>query len=330
MQPFFSMRYRSLIAVSSLFLVACSGGSIDIQPLPPEDVLAKAAKATQSLESTKYILTGNVKARSSDFWSVSGSVRVDGVLRGAGKQMRFQMDTDADVTTAEGQFNVDGTLEVIVASEDEVYMNLHSLTTQPPNPILRPDLVGKLASKWWLLPQGDALPVTGQVTPDPRLLHAQSQVVRIVKDNGIKNMNGASVYHYNVELDKEKLVAYMKQAAEGSAEFDAAAIKESLEDVIATGQLWVDASTYFVHKLQWDIEGYPLQNGGNLTAKFTVDFSDHNSAPEIIPPADAKVFSPYELLSFPNDTIGDDELFEGDSSLDDDTINSILRSMDSY
>lgn len=323
------MRLRLFVASTSVILTACTAAPSTIEPLSSDVVLSKAAKATHTLDSAKYILTGNVDSKNSDFWSTNAVIRMEGILHDAGKQMKFQLDADAAIVTPEDSFTIDATLEVIVASESEVYMNLHSLTVQPPNPILRPDLVGKLASKWWLLPQDDSMPVTGQVTPDPRLLHAQSQVVRIVKDNGIISMNGSQVYHYDVELDKEKLVSYLQKLAEGDESFDITEVKESLKSVVATGELWIDAETYYVHKLQWNIEGYPMDTGGETSLDFTVTFTDQNNAPDILPPSDAKEFTPYELLGLPEDGFEQD-LNEQQYDLDDEAINSLLRSMDSY
>ncbi|PIR54433.1 hypothetical protein COU75_00785 [Candidatus Peregrinibacteria bacterium CG10_big_fil_rev_8_21_14_0_10_42_8] len=324
------MRFRLFVAIFSSVLTGCSTTSSAVQPLSSDVVLAKAAKATHTLESAKYILTGNINAKNSDLWSTDATMRMDGILHDAGEQMRFQLDTDAVVQTPEDDYELDATLEVVVASKDEVYMNLHSLVVQPPNPLLRPDLVGKLASKWWLLPQNDSLPVTSQVTPDPRLLQAQSQVVRITKDNGIIEMNGSQLYHYNVELDKEKLLAYLQKASLGDAAVDTVQLSRSLEGVTAKGELWIDAETYYVHKLQWNIKEYPIQVGGMADIQFTVTFTDHNNAPDILLPLNAKEFSPYELLSPPELDFTNDSILDTNLDLDDEAINSLLRSMDSY
>lgn len=323
------MRFRLFVATFSLVLTACTTQSA-VEPLSSDVVLSKAAKATHTLKSAKYILTGDIEANNSELWSTDATIRMDGILHDAGEQMRFQLDADATFTTPEDDYELDATLEVIVASKNEVFMNLHSLTVQPPNPLLRPDLVGKLASKWWILPQDDSLPATSQVSPDPRLLQAQSQVVNVLKDNGIIEMNGSQVYHYDVELDRQKLLTYLEKASAGDTAFDKEQLSRDLNDVTATGELWIDAETFYVHKLQWNIKGYPINTGGNADLNFTVTFTDHNNAPDILPPSNAKEFSPYELLSLPEGDFADDSLLDPNLDLDEEAINSLLRSMDSY
>ena len=318
------MRLRLFIALPCLLFVACTNATSTIVPLPSDEVLSKAASATHSLQSAKYLLTGNVSVENDPLWTTDATVRMDGIIRDAGEQMRFQMDVDATTNTLDQEYVTNGTLEVVVASQDEVYMNLHSLTVQPPSSIVRPDLVGKLASKWWILPKGDSLPLSSQVTPDPRLLQAQSQVVRVVKDNGLVAVDGHMVYDYMVELDTEKLIGYMQKIAGQDPSFDAGALRTSLKDVQGTGELWIDAETFFVQKLSWNIQSYPLQTGGNTSLDFSVTFTDHNEAPEIIPPKDAKEFSPYDLLTLSEQ---DYENLEA-TDLTDAEINSILHSLD--
>jgi len=93
--------------------------------------------------------------------------------------------------------------------------------------------------------------------------------------------------------------------------------------------LWIDAETFFVQKLSWDITSYPLQTGGDTSLDFTVTFTDHNAAPEITPPKDAKEFSPYELLGLPTEEYINTELTGENPNLDlsNAEINSILDSL---
>lgn len=310
-----------------VFLVACSheqpgGGS---SSLSPEEVLKRTATAAQSLESAQYTATGEFDAREGHKWRADGSLRMDGAMLGGGKQMRMQLDTESLYHDGEGDHAIDATLEVLVIGKNEVYMNLHSFTAQPGSNLFRPELIGAVASKWWLLPPGDTLPAGSTVTPDPSLLHAQSAVVSVTRDRGLEEVRGRMSHHYDVEINHEKLVAYLsKVAEERGEEFSVADVEDQFEAMDADGQLWIDAETYYIQRLRWVVESLPLESGGKASLSFTVDFRDHNQAPPLSPPEDFELFTPLVLLTPTVESLFE-SLPEG-GDLDEEALQHILRS----
>ena len=276
--------------------------------MPPEEVLSQAAKATQTLQSAQYLLQADFDATSASS-TTKGTAHIDGILGDAGLELRFTLDLTANQEVRGQAMSISGNVEVVVLPGDEVFLNIHSLTSQPSSTLFKPELIARLADRWWKLPAGDTPVVIGTVTPDPRLLQAQAQVVKVTKDRGMESVNGRSSYHYDVTLDKEKLLAFLEQQAEQKGEeFDVSAAKIQLSEIDASGQIWIDEQTYYLQKLQWMIAAIPMQNGGTASASFTVTFRNLNSAPNITPPEDATIFSPAVLFTMPSEQLAPDAL----------------------
>ena len=259
------MRIHRLSFVLCFALVACSNPE-PVQPdIAPQEVLQRATRAAKTLESAQYVLQGEFDSKT-DALSALGTVRMDGMLAGGGEQLRFQMDLTADMESIEGNSSLTGTLEVVVISEEEVYMNIRSLVSQPSSALFQPELIATLAGQWWLLSEDDTPPMAESVTPDPRLLQAQAQVVSVTRDRGVVSIDGRDVHHYDVALDKIKLAEYLSAVAlEKGVDFDTKETTDAIEEIQASGQLWIDAETYYVQKINWVVQSMPLDNGGTAS-----------------------------------------------------------------
>lgn len=324
------MILRRLSLLLCLALVACSKQVPVERDIAPEVVLQRAVRAVQTLDSAQYVLQGDFDTASETLNAV-GTVRMDGMLADGGEQLRFQMDLTADVDALGGSSSLSGTLEVVVISEDEVYMNLHSLTSQPSTAFFRPEIIAALAGQWWNVSDGETPSVAKSVTPDPRLLQAQAQVVTVTRDRGITTIHGREVHHYETVLDKQKLTEYLSAIAiEKGEEFDALATADAIEDIEASGQLWIDAQTYYVQKMSWVVQSIPLENGGTASIAFTVSFRNQNDAPAIVPPLDAKQFSPAIFFTLPSEALFPVEVRQQlPQDFDDEALIDIFKQMNS-
>ena len=173
--------------VACLALAACAVQQPSVEALPSDEVLQKATQAAQKLDSAQYLITADVDIDSGNTWQADAIVRMDGMLHNAGEQLRTMSDITAEVEDeADGSYSLNGTVELVVMDKDEeVYLNIHSLTSQPNSSLFPPEVIGQLAGTWWRLPANDTIPASASVTPDPKLLQAQAQVVNVTKDNGI-------------------------------------------------------------------------------------------------------------------------------------------------
>ena len=96
--------------------------------------------------------------------------------------------------------------EMIVATPGDTYVKVHELTSQPMHPLLAPDLLEIILGQWWILPSEESEGPDVMLTPNPNLIKAQSEVVRVTSDLGFDHIQGRMAYHYEVEVDSEKLI----------------------------------------------------------------------------------------------------------------------------
>ena len=278
-----------------LILCGCAGllllcGCARKSELPPEDVLKRAAAASDALQSASFIVraqvTGPKKA-----WDAKADVR--GVLQDGGRSSRFDLTANGSLPAQDGPhaFRVKG--EAVVEWGRDLYFRLDEAVSNPPHPLLPAAALAQLTGPWWRVPsaQESAAPA---VTTDPRLLNAQAQIVRVIRDRGIQRIRGAEAYRYDVTIDPERLAAYLQRVAEGNGEpFDREATLREMGMYDAVGELWIDAHTYVVHSLSWDIH---QRAGDGLHLELTADLSDHNEAPPVHLPADARPFPRGNIL----------------------------------
>ena len=327
------MKLRFFIPLLCIMLSACTQELPTVDPLPSQEVLQKASQAAQKLDSAQYLVTADFDIDSGNTWIAKGILRMDGTLQNAGEQIRAVTDVTAQVEDElTGNYTLEGTIEVSVMSTDEVYLNIHTLNSEPNDIFFPSEIIRQIAGTWWLLPANDTAPKAATVTPDPRLLQAQAQVVTVTKENGVVPFSGSDAYHYDVELNKEKLITYLMSIAQEKGEnISISELEEAFADVVATGELWIDAHNYFVHKLVWDVSALSYANNGLSDFELTVTFRNHNSAPLIEPPRDAKIFSPAALFTMPVDTLMDEELFNATSpDNSDDALDTILRNFNTF
>ncbi|MDO8648356.1 MAG: hypothetical protein Q7R81_01085 [Candidatus Peregrinibacteria bacterium] len=292
---------RLLLCVSlSLLLCACAKR----EALPTAEVLQRTAAASQQLQSSRFTVKGEGTGASYD-----ANVSLEGILQDGGAQLQFTLQTTGEVA-AEKQHTFAADVDAVIAIGEDAYVRIRSLNISPPHPKLDPRLFTLFLQRWWKIPlQRTPFPPTA-ITPDPRFLYAQSQVITVTEDRGIKRVEGKDTYVYDVTLDREKLVAFLEQVAEERGEpFNREETIASLAPYTVDGTLWIDADTFFIQRLTWTIAsegvGDPFQG--------TVDavFREHNIAPRIEIPSDAQLLSPALLNGVPGAAPYDETFNQG-------------------
>ena len=267
------MRRSWIILVAVLALSACTEKS----PRPPQEVLSRAANAVPSLLSARFDANINLEGLVAD-QKVMATSTVKGRLQDAGTQLQFVIDGKGSV----GDISLEGSIEWIVLPSQEIYANVYALTVDPA-PVFLP-FVQNMIGQWVQVSKGHDLPQP--VTPDPRLLRAQSEVITVSKDHGLVSLHGRKAYHYTIAIDQEKLIKFLRSTVQGEEKFDEAAMRSVIASIKAEGELWIDTETFFIHQILWNIE---KTNGEetlwDLTAK--IEIYDHNTAPPISPPTNA-------------------------------------------
>ncbi len=275
-------RLLSPACLGLLLLASCARKS----PIPPEEVLRRAVSASGQLQSASFDVAADLQL-SAPGLKGGGKLALKGVLQDGGNAAQFALAADGAI--AQGAQTYNGSVAAQVASDrdHEVFFRLDSLELAPENPLLTKDAIANLLNQWWKLPQKNAGSMV-PVSPDPGLLRAQSEVVKVIKDRGVFSLDGQDAFHYDVTLDPEKMAAYLQRVSEEKHQpLDRDSTLEDLQAYDAKGELWIDAESFFVRKIQWSIR----PKSGKATPyalTVTASLRDHNAAKPVEYPADAK------------------------------------------
>ncbi len=241
-------------------------------------------EATTPNENTKFSFSGITNGVFQDSGNDVSFTLTDGVIRGD--------------SASGGPFTVSLGASVTAFTPGDIYVRIDAFETVEGDPMFSDELLTNALSKWWRIPSNNVAPDDVAVTPDPSLLRAQAEVVRITEDKGVAMVEGRPAYHYGVAVDQEKLVAFLRTAAQEKNEpFDDLEIQKMLSSTTMEGELLIDAQTFFVRRLSWTIKRTGTEDSpGDLLIVFGMTVSNHNSAPEILPPENAEEFSPLMFL----------------------------------
>lgn len=270
---------------ATVLLTACSRGGAE----DPSVVLERASTTAQQSQSAAFDARFSYDAGER---GMRVDASTDGMIADGGRQMSFSFD--ADVTTQ--QEGVDRTVsaagDVIVAGENEAYVRLSKVDGSVPF-LPGIGLVSEEAlDTWYQTGEGQADPVS--LSPDPSFIAMQTRVLTVTDDRSYEQVDGHDCYAYDVEIDPEKALGFLRSAAEQRGQpFDAAAAETFLSSFVAHGTMWIDAETFVIRRIEWTFGSAPQH--GDMQGTFGVHFDRHGEQVEIAPPVE---FSPLsDILS---------------------------------
>lgn len=267
--------------------------------LPPTQVLHKAAEAGQLLSSAAFSVSADFSGETDLLdgrWD--GTLNASGTLTDGGRQLQFTFTADTkQKTEGKGDSDIALSADVVVAAENEVYLKLHTFTIDPPSSILPPDLLKALLAQWWIIPSGSGADTpSDSITPDPSLLRMQASVIRVVRDNGLVEINNRTAYQYDVEMDPAKMKDYFIEVTRMQGK-DAEEEIQALAELQATGKIWIDADTFQTHRILWNIHSTNPTKPQDSTLDISI--TRHNEPVTITLPADAAPFPGHSLTEVP-------------------------------
>lgn len=270
------MRRFIILPAALLILSSCATKS----DIPSEEVLRRSSQANQSVRSAAFELDLVLNMPSAEGTSTVDA-NVTGVMQNGGQQLQF--DLEAEGTTAAGM--AWRTLsQFVVAGAHETYMKIVELTMEPPSPALTMEQQSELMGTWWLLPSNGTAG-TRDVTPDPRMLRMQTEIIDVTRDRGIITLNGYRVHHYDVVVNNAKLAAYLSSVHTGTGSaVDPAVVEAQLQAIALTGEIWIDADNYILRRAEWRARG-PV-SGGEPLMTLAIDIRDHNENITVSPPGE--------------------------------------------
>ncbi len=263
----------------ALLLAHC----VQVEHLPSEQVLRNAVLAGQNLQSASFDVEIGW-ATGTEQEGARVMAHLDGRMQDGGTQVTFEAEVSGKIEHENGpEQNFDLTGDVMTAGEEGRFLRLRSLQTDPPIPGLEGPAIEALQNQWWKLPQNDAAtPLSAR--GDPYLLSLQTQAITVLKDLGIARIRGSNAYHYEVTLDPEKLDFLFQELKRRDAD-SVAAQQDTLAKLEWKGQVWIDASSFQVLRLEWDATSKDASEP--LQAHVEMNVTDHDEAEPITPPANA-------------------------------------------
>jgi len=283
---------RTIIGALCLVLVACARPPV--QRLPVEEVLARAARESQRVESVAFsgdvLLTYASPDREDWMKEVTGEAQISGVSQNGGAQVALEADVVLRSTANTDGGELRGTVQIVVASPTETYVRIENIRDDSASTFLPQDILEGISGVWWLLPSDGTEAFGTSVTPDPQIINAQSQVVRVSEDKGFATVDGHTTYHYVTAIDPEKLVTYFSELSleEGGLEFDPQALRTFVEESDAQGELWIDAESFLLRRVEWSVNAVPLGPERMLSLRFSIDLTDQGSGAPVTIPKGAK------------------------------------------
>ena len=266
--------------------------------LAPEEVLRRAAQAVNQLQSANFVVTGyyNTPNTTALTWNAKG------VLGNGGKELSFSIDVSGTLADQQAaKHKLQANADIVVAGAD-VYFRLQSFKIDPPHPAIHVDQAAALIGSWYKLPSSPDQ-AKADVTPDPGLLRAQSQVIRVTEDRGLSKVGDHDPYSYAVAADAQKLKQFLEatHASDASAPSPLIAMFSGLK-----GDMLINSKTFFVDRFRWTSEKPEMH-----TTSMTIDMilTGHNAAAPVIPPQGAVPFDPAMIrsVSVPASTTTDGE-----------------------
>lgn len=283
------LHMRRLLSFSILFLALV--GCTRLPELSSDEVLRRAARVSGDLESSVFSLDASTTTSP----GTALTFDVEGVFQSGGDQVEAKGNIEGHIQQQNTRHAVQSTFETFIAWDEDVYLKISSLDIKPSYPLLSAEALEMFRDRWWRIPQTKAEAGSSRIAPDPGILRAQAEVVSVTRNLGGTTVNGRPAFHYAVALDRQKLLEYLAQVAGARGEeFDREGMQVLLEGIDATGELWIDAESFLMHRLTWEIT--KKDGAASSMTRVSLTFRDHNAAPVIAPPKGATDFSPLLFL----------------------------------
>ena len=232
---------RGFLGLCLLTTVSCTKPGV----LAPGDVLRRAALAGATVHNAAVSFRATM--RGTQPWA--GTITFLGTMQQGGQLLQGEAQVSGSTTMSGAAVALRFEGEVKMDWGRELYVRAKRLDLPQQKQVL------SSLDTWFRIPLNDDSTAV-RLTPDPRLMQAQVAVIQVVTDKGIESLEGHDAYHYEVVLDRDKLLSFVRKASEqnGTDSFDESEAKAEFSRMKTRGDLWIDASSFVVRRVQWRVE----------------------------------------------------------------------------
>lgn len=274
---------KFFILCSTIALCACTAQ----ESFSPEEVLHKSSAANVGLTSAHLSLSAKASVKVESVNVMNGSLQVDGNIQSGGKQFEVQYATEGTYAVSASPITWNARGKMIVLSENETYLIADQIETNSP--------LMSMSGTWFRLPS--LQPASPNITPDPRLLRLQSDAVRVIKNHGTSMYQSKRMYHYDVELDAERVSAFFVSISDAQSLAAKNTVTQLLSEYDVKGELWIDQETFLLTKAVWTIA---RKDDSSVQATIEMSLSDIGKPVSITAPAE---FEPFPTTRSSNDAM---------------------------
>lgn len=335
------MKKFTVLLASFGLLVLLSGCSFFTKS--PDVVLEKMKKAMVDIDSFHMQAVIDIEGTvSEDAFGIQGTTELADP-----QTVNAQLTIDGDVVytsleSPDSSYNVIGSIELPDGLQfnldlDSITKDGIAYTRFNKVPTLGFIDFSKVSGQWFLFDtiadaelltgQGgdesvnEAKPLTKEQEDELKKLVEETNFFTVTEDHGVDELNGKSVYHYILGLNKEEIIRFSKEAhqiTEGVSlpDEDIQSLTETLNSL--------EAMNFEAYVGKKDFRIYRVVFNGNITlddvedpvyVNAQIDIDDYNNGINIEAPADAREFSIEEVMSFPLFDFSPDDLYDNADEL---------------
>lgn len=269
---------RATQAILLLLLSACMKKG----DFAPEEVLQRSVRANGELQSVRIRAEAVYESAddTSDDERSETLFNADLRLSDRGQQIQGTYSVQHGKGAGDARITVESGGEAIILLPGDAYVRIEQMAMRVgETPLPGSDAFTALSQQWLHIPLSHSGAQTGMEI-DPAMLALQAQIVKVTKEHGLVALDGHDVYHYDVEIDREKLLQYIRSAE------DAGALEQRLAELTATGELWIDSESFVLRQARWNLSTGPEGEEGD-TLRLMLHMSEHNEEVRIVPPENA-------------------------------------------
>lgn len=295
----------AIFGIAFFILNACS----KTESLPAAQVISNFKNTVKTIDSVDMNLAAVMKGKENtdniDF-NLTSNIKVDRMNEKRNGDISLKIGGSLD---AGGQ-KLDGNLDVrMVSVGDEFYFNISKFDSSDPNTEKIETALKPYMSKWEHL-SSDFIPqnIKDLQKTDPEAKQKEDQLkdlfintpmFEVTKEYGMEKVDGNSVYHYGMKLNKDAVKDYIKKAAviNGMEKTDqevedASTFVDSVTDL----QMWIGTEDFYLYKGVATLSGGSAENNASSTIDLTFTAKSYNKDLQIKTPEGAEEFNPITLL----------------------------------
>jgi hypothetical protein len=309
----------ALFGIALFILNACSS----FTPESSDVVITKFKQAVKTITAADVSLAANMASKDNSD-NINFNLGADVKFDRANDNRKADIDIKLDGSLNAGGKTLDGNFDLnLITLGQDFYLNLADFKSSDPSMDSFKTAVQPYIKKWEHL-GSDFIPAnikklqtkddkSTKEESDLKDLFIATNLFTISKEYGVEKLNGESVYHFGIKLDKNGVADYIKKASviNGVAKTDQEVTDAvTFVDSVKNIELWIGAKDYYLYKGVLNIsgvtpaadavnpDGTKAANKGDVNTDISLTYTakSYNTETNIVAPTGFEEFNPITFL----------------------------------